>query len=90
MTPPLLEVRDLATHFHARAGVVKAVGSIADVVLLKGGITGATCMRHGLGARLAKVLGPIGDGVSLMQVMLGLSDTTDAAFGAPRVGAAVG
>lgn len=51
----------------ALAGVVKAVGSIADVVLLKGGITGATCVRHGLGARLAKVLGPIGDGVSLWE-----------------------
>jgi uncharacterized protein YgbK (DUF1537 family) len=49
----------------ALADVVRAVGSIADVVLFKGGITGATCVRHGIGARLAYVRGPIGDGVSL-------------------------
>jgi peptide/nickel transport system ATP-binding protein len=29
MTPPLLEVRDLATHFHTRAGVVKAVDGVS-------------------------------------------------------------
>ncbi|MGH6782128.1 MAG: ATP-binding cassette domain-containing protein [Sphingomonadaceae bacterium] len=28
-TVPLLEVRDLATHFHTRAGVVKAVDGVS-------------------------------------------------------------
>ena len=31
--PPLLEVTDLATHFHARAGVVKAVDGVSFSVL---------------------------------------------------------
>jgi uncharacterized protein YgbK (DUF1537 family) len=47
------------------ASIVAQIQPFPSVVLAKGGITSAVTARHGLGVRLAQVVGPIAGGVSL-------------------------
>ena len=54
----------------ALAQVARSAG--AGVVVAKGGITSAVTARHGLGARAARVIGPIATGVALWRLPTGV------------------
>lgn len=49
------------------AGVLTRLDPLPDVVVTKGGITSAVAVADGLGAKAARVVGPLVDGVSLWE-----------------------
>lgn len=50
------------------AAVVAALPTRPDAVIVRGGVTSAVVARYGLGAREARVTGPVGPGVALWQL----------------------